>query len=137
MKSVSEVQIAIVRLAGYSCVSWQKFEIDYNSPKHGRDQEKSPSVTERKRTAYCPVRSVHRGATRLDGSPPRVLPKRRQPRPPLLNPVHPTWNSVSREDESGQLETTPAKEPRNWQHSPNGVNDHQLQSMDEGTNSPS
>jgi hypothetical protein len=46
-----------------------------------------------------------------------ALPKGRQPRPPLLH-LYPTRNTASKEDKSGNLQTTPTKEPTSLQHPP-------------------
>jgi hypothetical protein len=45
----------------------------------------------------------------------RALPKGRHLRSPLLN-LHPTRNSASREDESGNLQMMSTKKPRRQQH---------------------
>jgi hypothetical protein len=47
----------------------------------------------------------------------RALPKGKQPRPQLLH-LHPSRNSVSEKDESGNVQTTLTKEPRILQHPP-------------------
>jgi hypothetical protein len=49
----------------------------------------------------------------LMASSTRALLKMKQPRPQLLY-----LNSVSREDESGKLQTMPTEEPRNQKHPP-------------------
>jgi hypothetical protein len=101
----------------YPCDSQRKSEMDPNRPKHGGNQTKSPPASEGKQVHSALYRvyteTLHDLTAVLKESP----AKGEIARPQLLH-LRPSSNSVSKEDESRNLQTTPKKEPRSLQHPP-------------------